>query len=182
MAPWPITWPRFKHLLTFDHEVYWPGHGGPVREPSRYVRGLAAHRRRRERMVLDAVRNGAEDIDAIVEAAYPAIAPALAGAASLSTLAHLEWLVERAKSSRKPGACASMRAIARRDRACPESKCRSFRDRPEISPSSPCRSDQGCRAMRRTSTRMPSSVVMRRTTASLGQRMRKLGAVAAKRA
>jgi glyoxylase-like metal-dependent hydrolase (beta-lactamase superfamily II) len=84
-----------QHLLTFDHEVYWPGHGGPVREPSRYVRGLAAHRRRREKMVLDAVRNGAEDIDAIVEAAYPAIAPALAGAASLSTLAHLEWLVER---------------------------------------------------------------------------------------
>ena len=84
-----------QHLLTFDHEVYWPGHGGPVREPARYVRGLAAHRRRREKMILDAVRNGAEDIDAIVEAAYPAIAPALAGAASLSTLAHLEWLVER---------------------------------------------------------------------------------------
>ena len=84
-----------RHLLTFDHEVYWPGHGGPVREPARYVRGLAAHRRRRERMILDAVRNGAEDIDAIVKAAYPAIAPALAGAASLSTLAHLEWLMER---------------------------------------------------------------------------------------
>ncbi|MBV9753045.1 MAG: MBL fold metallo-hydrolase [Hyphomicrobiales bacterium] len=84
-----------QHLLTFDHVVYWPGHGGPVREPARYVRGLAAHRRRREMMVLDAVRNGAQEIDAIVEAAYPAIAPALAGAAGLSTLAHLEWLVER---------------------------------------------------------------------------------------
>jgi len=84
-----------QHLLTFDHGVYWPGHGGPVREPARYVRGLAAHRRRRERMILEAVRDGAQDIDAIVEAAYPAIAPALAGAASLSTLAHLEWLLER---------------------------------------------------------------------------------------
>ena len=72
-----------QHLLTFDHLVYWPGHGGPVREPARYVRGLAVHRRRREKMILEAVRNGAEHIDAIVEAAYPAIAPALAGAASL---------------------------------------------------------------------------------------------------
>lgn len=84
-----------EHLLTFEHVVYWPGHGGPVREPARYVRGLAAHRRRREKMILEAVRNGARDIDAIVEAAYPTIAPALAGAASWSTLAHLEWLVER---------------------------------------------------------------------------------------
>ena len=84
-----------EHLLTFEHAVYWPGHGGPVREPARYVRGLAAHRRRRERMILEAVRNGAHDLNAIVEAAYPAIAPALAGAASLSTLAHLEWLIER---------------------------------------------------------------------------------------
>ena len=86
-----------EHLLTFEHAVYWPGHGGPVREPARYVRGLGAHRRRRERMILEAVRNGAHDLNAIVEAAYPAIAPALAGAASLSTLAHLEWLIERGK-------------------------------------------------------------------------------------
>jgi glyoxylase-like metal-dependent hydrolase (beta-lactamase superfamily II) len=84
-----------QHLLTFEHAIYWPGHGGPVREPARYVRGLAAHRRQRERMIFDAVKNGAQDIDAIVAMAYPAIAPALAGAASLSTLAHLEWLVER---------------------------------------------------------------------------------------
>jgi glyoxylase-like metal-dependent hydrolase (beta-lactamase superfamily II) len=84
-----------QHLLTFDHAIYWPGHGGPVREPARYVRGLAAHRRQRERMILEAVKGGARDMKAIVETAYPAIAPALAGAASLSTLAHLEWLVER---------------------------------------------------------------------------------------
>ncbi|MBV9567900.1 MAG: MBL fold metallo-hydrolase [Hyphomicrobiales bacterium] len=91
------------HLLTFDHVVYWPGHGGPVREPARYVRGLAAHRRRRERMILDAVKNGAQNIDAILEAAYPAIAPALAGAASLSTLAHLEWLVDRGEVTSQSG-------------------------------------------------------------------------------
>jgi glyoxylase-like metal-dependent hydrolase (beta-lactamase superfamily II) len=84
-----------QHLLAFSHRVYWPGHGGPVIEPGRYVRGLAAHRRQRERMILDAVNGGAQDIASIVAASYPAIAPALAGAASLSTLAHLEWLAER---------------------------------------------------------------------------------------
>ncbi|MFI5014378.1 MAG: MBL fold metallo-hydrolase [Hyphomicrobiales bacterium] len=84
-----------QHLLSFEHAIYWPGHGGPVREPARYVRGLAAHRRQREHLIREAVKGGARGIKAIVEAAYPAIAPALAGAASLSTLAHLEWLVER---------------------------------------------------------------------------------------
>jgi len=84
-----------RHLLEFTHRVYWPGHGGPVTDPDRYVRGLASHRRQRERMILDAVKGGAQDLGAIVAIAYPAIAPALAGAASLSTLAHLEWLAER---------------------------------------------------------------------------------------
>jgi glyoxylase-like metal-dependent hydrolase (beta-lactamase superfamily II) len=84
-----------RHLLTFGHAIYWPGHGGAVREPSRYVRGLITHRRQRERMILDAVKGGAQSVEAIVAAAYPGIAPKLAGAASLSTLAHLEFLVEQ---------------------------------------------------------------------------------------
>ena len=84
-----------QHLASFEHAIYWPGHGGPVREPARYLRGLATHRRQRERLIAEAVRNGASDIAAIVSAAYPGIAPQLAGAARLSTLAHLEWLMER---------------------------------------------------------------------------------------
>jgi glyoxylase-like metal-dependent hydrolase (beta-lactamase superfamily II) len=84
-----------QHLSSFEHAIYWPGHGGPVREPMRYLRGLMTHRRQRERLIFEAVKGGARDIKAIVASAYPAIAPALAGAASLSTLAHLEWLVER---------------------------------------------------------------------------------------
>jgi glyoxylase-like metal-dependent hydrolase (beta-lactamase superfamily II) len=84
-----------QHLLTFDHAIYWPGHGGPVREPQRYVRGLATHRRQREHLILEAVKGGAQDLESIVAQAYPGISPALAKAASLSTLAHLEWLIER---------------------------------------------------------------------------------------
>jgi glyoxylase-like metal-dependent hydrolase (beta-lactamase superfamily II) len=84
-----------KHLLTLGHSVYWPGHGGPVLEPARYVRGLITHRRQRERMILDAVKAGARTIPAIVTAAYPTIAPKLAAAAGMSTLAHLEFLIEQ---------------------------------------------------------------------------------------
>jgi glyoxylase-like metal-dependent hydrolase (beta-lactamase superfamily II) len=84
-----------RHLLTLEHATYWPGHGGPVRDPQRYVRGLVAHRRQRERMILDAVKGGAQTVPAIVETAYPAISPQLAGAAGMSTLAHLEFLIEQ---------------------------------------------------------------------------------------
>jgi glyoxylase-like metal-dependent hydrolase (beta-lactamase superfamily II) len=28
--------------------IFWPGHGGPVRDPARFLRGLAGHRRQRE--------------------------------------------------------------------------------------------------------------------------------------
>src|SRR6185312_674211 len=77
-----------RHLQTFEHGVYWPGHGGPVTDPARYVRGLVAHRRQRERMILDAVKGGAQGLAEIVTIAYPAIAPKLKGAAGLSTLAH----------------------------------------------------------------------------------------------
>ncbi len=84
-----------RRLSSLDHAIYWPGHGGPVREPSRYVRGLVTHRRQRERLILEAVKGGARSIEAIVEAAYPAIDPKLRGAASMSTLAHLEFLIEQ---------------------------------------------------------------------------------------
>jgi len=32
--------------------IYWPGHGGPVRDPQRYVRALISHRRQREAAIL----------------------------------------------------------------------------------------------------------------------------------
>lgn len=75
--------------------TYWPGHGGPVREPQRYVRGLANHRRQREASILIRLEAGDETISQIVARIYENLNPALIGAASLSTLAHLEDLVAR---------------------------------------------------------------------------------------
>ena len=38
--------------------IYWPGHGGPVKEPHRFVRALSHHRRMREASILNRVEQG----------------------------------------------------------------------------------------------------------------------------
>ena len=75
--------------------LYWPGHGGPVRDPRRFVRGLVAHRRQREAAIRARLAAGDRDIRTIVRAIYQGLAPNLLGAAALSVFAHLEDLVER---------------------------------------------------------------------------------------
>jgi glyoxylase-like metal-dependent hydrolase (beta-lactamase superfamily II) len=78
-----------------DEKIYWPGHGGPVLEPQRYLRALIHHRRQREASILAALGGGAQTIPALVAKVYPGLSPSLIGAARLSTLAHLEDLRER---------------------------------------------------------------------------------------
>ncbi|MBM6592627.1 MBL fold metallo-hydrolase [Microvirga pudoricolor] len=75
--------------------VYWPGHGGPVREPQRFVRALLHHRRQREASILNRLAAGDRTIPEIVAAIYQGLNPALQGAAGLSVFAHLEDLVSR---------------------------------------------------------------------------------------
>ncbi len=78
-----------------DETIYWPGHGGPVLEPQRYVRALAVHRRHREAAILAALEAGAETVPELVAKVYVGLDPSLLRAAGLSTLAHLEDLSER---------------------------------------------------------------------------------------
>ena len=75
--------------------IYWPGHGGPVRDPQRFLRALAGHRRYREGAIMTAIGAGLDTIPAIVAKIYEGLDPRLTGAASLSVLAHLEDLVAR---------------------------------------------------------------------------------------
>ena len=75
--------------------VYWPGHGGPVVEPQRYLRALIHHRRQREASILNALKAGAQTLSGLVDRIYVGLDPALTRAAGLSTLAHLEDLSER---------------------------------------------------------------------------------------
>jgi glyoxylase-like metal-dependent hydrolase (beta-lactamase superfamily II) len=83
--------------------IYWPGHGGPVVEPARYVRGLITHRRQRETAILARLEAGPATIAEIVEKNYVGLAPKLKGAAALSTLAHLEDLIARGLARRGEG-------------------------------------------------------------------------------
>lgn len=78
-----------------DEAVYWPGHGGPVRDPPRFVRALAHHRRQREASVLNRLAAGDRTIAAMVPVLYQGLAPGLMAAAGLSVFAHLEDLVGR---------------------------------------------------------------------------------------
>ena len=76
-------------LLGRADRVYYPAHGDPVHEPQRFVRAVAAHRRARERQILDLLELEAQAIPAMVAAMYRGIDPRLHGAAGRSVLAHL---------------------------------------------------------------------------------------------
>ena len=82
-----------EKLRTREERIYWPGHGGPVNEPQRFVRALLQHRRQREASILHRLKQGDSSIAQIVERLYVGLDPRLKGAAGLSVFAHLEELV-----------------------------------------------------------------------------------------
>ena len=82
-------------LMAREEAIYWPGHGGPVTDPARFVRGLLHHRRMRETTIAERVAAGDLTIPTIVERLYSGLDPKLKGAAALSVFAHLEELVAR---------------------------------------------------------------------------------------
>lgn len=84
-----------EKLRGMEHGLYRPGHGGPVTEPQRFLRGLVQHRRQREAAILNRLRAGDERIADMVPPIYQGLPPALHGAAALSVLAQLEDLVLR---------------------------------------------------------------------------------------
>jgi glyoxylase-like metal-dependent hydrolase (beta-lactamase superfamily II) len=83
-------------LLARDDAVYWPTHGGPVREPKPFVRAFIAHRREREAAILACLADGIARIREMVPRIYGAtIAPQLYPAAARSVFAHVIDLAER---------------------------------------------------------------------------------------
>jgi glyoxylase-like metal-dependent hydrolase (beta-lactamase superfamily II) len=82
-------------LLERDDKVFLPGHGGPVRNPRAFVRGLKTHRKMRERAIIERLSQGDRTIADLVRAIYRDTDPRLHAAAALSVLAHLEDLVTR---------------------------------------------------------------------------------------
>jgi glyoxylase-like metal-dependent hydrolase (beta-lactamase superfamily II) len=82
-------------LLGRNDKIYWPGHGGPVREPQSFVRALIQHRHMREKAILASIKDGNSTIAAITANVYVSLDPALRNVAALSVLAHIEDLVQQ---------------------------------------------------------------------------------------
>jgi len=75
--------------------LYFPGHGGAVRDAPRFVQHYIAHRRAREASILERLAAGEADIPTLVRSIYLWLDPRLTKAAGLSVLAHLEDLTAR---------------------------------------------------------------------------------------
>lgn len=84
-----------ERLAARPETLYLPGHGDVITAAPAFVAGYIAHRRGREASILHRLAKGETDIPALVRAIYIGLNPALAGAAALSTLAHLEDLTAR---------------------------------------------------------------------------------------
>jgi glyoxylase-like metal-dependent hydrolase (beta-lactamase superfamily II) len=102
-------------LLARRDAVYWPTHGPAIIEPKEHVRAFIAHRREREAGVIDCLRAGIGNVDAMVERLYVGLNPNLKRAAGRSMLAHLVDLIERgiAASDGSPTTQATYRLIGR---------------------------------------------------------------------
>jgi glyoxylase-like metal-dependent hydrolase (beta-lactamase superfamily II) len=82
-------------LLARHDKISWPGHGGPVKEPQRFLHALIRHRRVREKSILSRLNADDTTVPALVASIYKGLDPALTNAAALPVLAHLEDLAER---------------------------------------------------------------------------------------
>lgn len=82
-------------LLKRGDKLYLPGHGDIIKKPQQFVRGLKAHRKMRERAIIERIKNGDRNIAEIVNHIYRDTDPRLHKGAALSVLAHMEDLVER---------------------------------------------------------------------------------------
>ena len=76
-------------LIGRDDRVYYPGHGDPVENPQRLVRGMLGHRRQREGQILRRLREEPRTVPQLVATMYAGLDPRLAPAAERSVLAHL---------------------------------------------------------------------------------------------
>lgn len=86
-----------RKLLKRDEAIYYPAHGPEKRKPQALVRAILAHRKMREAAIFNRVKAGDSTIGEIVANIYADVDPRLHAAAGLSTLAHLENLMEKGR-------------------------------------------------------------------------------------
>jgi glyoxylase-like metal-dependent hydrolase (beta-lactamase superfamily II) len=84
-----------EKLRRREERIFWPGHGGPIIAPQRFLRALWQHRRHREASIMGRIKSGDRTIPEIVDRIYQNLDRRLVGAAALSVFAHLEDLICR---------------------------------------------------------------------------------------
>lgn len=85
-----------RTLIARDQDrLYLPGHGPAKQDPQRFARAFLTHRQMREKAVLQHIASGERRIMGVVKKVYAGINPKLHAAAALSTLAHVEHLIEQ---------------------------------------------------------------------------------------
>lgn len=82
-----------ERLLALEPTVLLPAHGPRVDDPAAVLAGYLAHRRRRERQVMDALAAGHATVEAIAESIYHGLDSALLSAARENVRAHLDKLM-----------------------------------------------------------------------------------------
>jgi glyoxylase-like metal-dependent hydrolase (beta-lactamase superfamily II) len=87
-----------------EDRIYWPTHGGPIREPPLHLAALIAHRLARRSAVLRALQLEPRRPAELVDQVYPDIDPRLRAAAARSLLAHLIELRDSGLACEQGGA------------------------------------------------------------------------------
>ena len=84
-----------KLMLRKNDLIYFPGHGDAVYNPSERLKGLYAHRKKREAEILSALELGLSSVTNITNKVYTDLNPKLIDAAKRNVLAHLIDLTSR---------------------------------------------------------------------------------------
>lgn len=93
-----------ERLRRREDRIFWPTHGGPIREPRRHLDGLIAHRRARRAAVLAALTTRPARPIELVDTVYPGLDPGLRSAAAESLRAHLIELGQAGEAEEIDGA------------------------------------------------------------------------------
>jgi len=84
-------------LMARSEEVYWPGHGPERHDPLPFVRAFMGHRKMREEAIYKRLAAGDRQVMEVVRSVYANVDERLHPAAAMSTLAHVEHLIEQGR-------------------------------------------------------------------------------------
>lgn len=99
-------------IIALPYRRYFPAHGGPIDDGPAYATALRAHRRMRNRQIIEAVRNGAMTPLAVVGKIYPKQSPKVRMAALMTINAHIEYLEARGEILVRRGILGTRLAVA----------------------------------------------------------------------